>query len=272
VFAASPDITIQPGKCWWCGAPADSREHRLKGSDLRREYGKPPYTDLRTLTRFSEGDRHDFRGPNSGLVKFAATLCARCNDTRSQPFDEAWDAFVSYIADHEADVVGTQNVEWADVLGPQWQARGADVERYVLKHAICRVVDELPGPITIAGDYIDYLDGGPRPGAMEIELAIDLGVVELLRVTRADPPPEQPDAAKAGFLGTTGIYVQQSQSTGQWAEPQSGIYYRYMGVFWRLGAGSATPFGRQRIGLDVTEEFFGPGFREALAGGGATPS
>jgi hypothetical protein len=37
-------IELKPGRCWWCGAPADSREHKMKRSDIVREYGKPPYT------------------------------------------------------------------------------------------------------------------------------------------------------------------------------------------------------------------------------------
>jgi hypothetical protein len=152
------------------------------------------------------------------------------------------------------------------VFGAQWKTSGADVERYVLKHIICRLSDQAPsGPITLAGEYIDFLDGGARPGAMEIELAIDLGVVEMLRVTRAGPPSEQPEAAEAGFLGATPLWVQQSRSTGRWTEPQAGLYYRYMGIFWRLGVGSATPFDRQVIVLDTTDEFFGPEFRDALA-------
>lgn len=177
--SARPDVTVQPGRCWWCGAPTDSREHRLKASDLRREYGKPPYTDLRTLTRFSGSDRHDFSGPNSSSVKFSPTLCVRCNDTRSQPFDDAWDTLASYLAYHEAEVVSTLSLDWTDVFGSCWQERAADVERYVLKHAMCRVVDQLPGPVTVAGEYIDFLNGGARPPAMEIDLAIDLGVVEM---------------------------------------------------------------------------------------------
>lgn len=88
-----------------------------------------------------------------------------------------------------------------------------------------------------------------------------------MRVTRDSPEPEQPDAADAGFLGTTGLWVQQNKSTGEWSKPQAG-YYRYLGVFWRLGAESATPFDRQRIALDTGDDMFGPEFRVALANGG----
>ena len=154
----------------------------------------------------------------------------RCNDTRSQSFDDAWDTFGAYVAAHEDDILAARQIDWRRVYGGGWKARGADFERYVLKHAMCRVVDQLPGPVTVAGEYIDFLNRGPRPAAMEIDLTIDLGVVEMLRVTRDSPPPDQPGAAEAGFLGTTDLYVQLRQSTGEWWEPQAGLYYRFMGV------------------------------------------
>jgi len=31
-----------PG-CWWCGAPADSREHKFKKSELRLNNGPGPW-------------------------------------------------------------------------------------------------------------------------------------------------------------------------------------------------------------------------------------
>src|SRR4051812_41239366 len=113
-------IELVPGCCWWCGAPADSREHRLKKSDLVREFGKPPFTDLRTLTRFSGDDRHDFSGPGSRLVQFQPSMCARCNNTRSQPFDVAWDRFVAYLADHEADVLKDRSLDLDAIFGRDW--------------------------------------------------------------------------------------------------------------------------------------------------------
>lgn len=96
-----------------CGQPRASSEGERPEARVRQA----PYTDLRTLTRFSGDDRHDFRGPNSPLVKFNATLCARCNNTRSQPFDNAWDVFVAHLADHEAEIVATQQIDWVEVRG-----------------------------------------------------------------------------------------------------------------------------------------------------------
>lgn len=199
----SDHVVLVSGRCWWCDAPADSREHRLKKSDLVREFGKPPFTELRTLTRFSGGDRHEFRGPDSRLVKFRQSICTYCNNTRSQPFDVAWDRLASYLAKHEVEILRDRSLDLEAIFGTDWAARAADVERYVVKHLICRVAEQLPGPIRLHRKLLDFLDGGAYPTMLRLDLCIDLGVVEMLRVTRAAPPPEQPEAADGGFLGLT---------------------------------------------------------------------
>jgi len=266
--SSSQFVELVPRRCWWCGAVADSREHRLKKSDLVREFGKPPFTDLRTLTRFSGGDRHDFGGPNSPLVQFQPSICMRCNNVRSQPFDAAWDRLVSYLVDREAEILALRSLDLQAAFGTDWASQAADVERYIVKHLVCRIVDQLPGPIRLDRELLAFLDGGTYPGVLELDVCIDLGVVEMLRVTRAAPPPEQPEAADAGFLGTTGLWVQQSKSTGEWFEPQAGLYYRWLGIFWRICDGSAeSVFAQPDVRLDTCDDFFGPEFRAALTHG-----
>src|SRR4051812_13683577 len=106
-----PDpVAGHPGKCWWCGEPANSREHKLKRSDLVREFGKPPYYGGRVL-RHHVGERvRSARGPESKSFKFTASMCAPCNNVRSQPFDHAWDTFTQHLVDNEEAVVGSGTV------------------------------------------------------------------------------------------------------------------------------------------------------------------
>jgi hypothetical protein len=49
-------IFSESGRCWWCGVPADSREHKYKKSDLIRQYGSGPWT----------GDQRPQRVPSTG--------------------------------------------------------------------------------------------------------------------------------------------------------------------------------------------------------------
>jgi len=91
------------GLCWWCeGAPADSREHKLKRTDLVRQFGPGPYNELISAR---DGRSRNIQGPNSVLAKFKATMCAKCNNQRSQPLDLAYDQFTGYIHENEKHVL-----------------------------------------------------------------------------------------------------------------------------------------------------------------------
>lgn len=129
---------IDPDKCWWCGAPADSREHKLKRSDLVREFGPPPYYGERTLKRVSGAGSQSVTGPSSAAFKFDPSVCARCNDTCSQQFDRAWDVFTKFLAENEKTILVAQGVDLRSVFGITWQKQSADIGRYLVKHMICR--------------------------------------------------------------------------------------------------------------------------------------
>lgn len=80
--------------CWWCGKPADSREHRHKKSDVKFIFGdkfegEPVIIKDKSPTTV--------QGPNSSLLKFDTVLCQVCNNSRSQPFDRAYSRFVDYV-------------------------------------------------------------------------------------------------------------------------------------------------------------------------------
>jgi hypothetical protein len=193
-------------------------------------------------------------------------MCTRCNNVRSQPFDAAWDRFVSYLVDHEAEILARRSLDLHAAFATNWASRATDVERYLVKHLVCRIVYQLPGPIRLDRELLEFLDGGTYPDALELDLCIDLGVVELLRVTRAAPPLAQPEAADAGFLGTTDLWAQQSKSTGEWFEPQAGLYYRWLGIFWKIGDGPAeSVFAPKVVPLGTCDDFFGPEFRAAVS-------
>lgn len=51
------------GTCWWsCTAPVDPREHKLKRSDLVRQFGPGPYKEL---TSVREGRNRNVQGPTA---------------------------------------------------------------------------------------------------------------------------------------------------------------------------------------------------------------
>jgi hypothetical protein len=254
---------IEPGKCWWCGDPADSREHKLKRSDLVREFGGPPYHGNRELRHVSQRGSRGMHGPNSGRLKFSQSMCARCNDTRSQAFDTAWDSFTQFLVDNEPTVLATREADLRSVFGEDWKARSAGVARYLVKHLICRIVSDLPGPIRLDADLFGFLDGGDFPGSLQIDTCLDLGVVAMLNLFRA-AENEYPAAAAGGFLNITPVWAELDEHRC-WHTPQSGMHYRWLAVYWRVGdGGPRNPFSHRRVTLNTSDELFGPEVRETF--------
>lgn len=226
---------------------------------------------MRALTLFSGGDRRDFQGPKSDVLKFAPSMCERCNNAESQRFDRAWERFTTHLVTAETQVLRSATVDLRAAFGEQWRTVGEDAVRYVAKHLLCRIVQDLEGPIRLPVVWRDYLDGGSRPASFELDLRLDRSVAAMIAMTSAAPRPEDPEAADAGFvaLGPLGCVV--NRRSGQWHSPQSSLFYRWLGVYWRIGPErtGSTPFTEPRLRLRECDAYWGPGVRatfEALTG------
>jgi hypothetical protein len=224
------------GLCWWCqDRPADSREHKLKRSDLVRQFGPGPYNKELASTR--EGRVRDMQGPNSRLAKFKATMCAKCNNERSQPFDLAYDQFTTYIHDNERHVLASRSVDLRAVYGSDWEAGRDGLLRFMAKHIGCRLAEnevEVPEPIRL------YLDGGPEPHAelsMEFEIRADIA-----KLTKTGVLAE-------GSMWLGDVYFSELDDEGRALVMESHYGYRWLRVAWGVGsdlAGYPWPF-RQPI-------------------------
>ena len=77
-------------KCWICGNAGTTGEHRTKASDLKSEFGK--VTQKLPIYLSSDAKRNVKVNSikKSEALKFSSLLCPNCNNSRSQPFDNAW--------------------------------------------------------------------------------------------------------------------------------------------------------------------------------------
>lgn len=142
----------QSGTCWWCGKVADSREHRHKASLLRRMWGEEG------VVLGQEGkELFEVPGPNSRSVKFAKTLCRNCNNTRSQPFDYAYDHYADFIHSNGDLLARTRSIDWRDVYGEEWKDSTRMLGCYAVKSFGCWIAESgFPPPRVFAR----FLDGG----------------------------------------------------------------------------------------------------------------
>jgi hypothetical protein len=80
---------VQP-KCWICGGPATTGEHKTKRSDLRSAFGIPTQDNPLYLHN-AEGRNRRIGSLDAKVLKSPGKICLYCNSTRTQPHDRAWE-------------------------------------------------------------------------------------------------------------------------------------------------------------------------------------
>ncbi len=224
-------VTARVGTCWWCGDPADSREHKFKRTDIDRAFGGGPYRNGRTLiAKGYDRPASDVTGSKSKAFKFKPTICQRCNGHRSQPFDSAYDGFMDHIFANEDAVLSTGQVELRQVYGGDWQDRGLGLARYFVKHICCRlanVADERV--VEIDQRLLDFLDGGGYPPCLDLVPLVDMSVAECWRamhMLETDP------GLYGSFLHLTGIAGLNVPRPEPLQLPEGGKLVGWFGIYW----------------------------------------
>jgi hypothetical protein len=187
--------------CWWCGAPADSREHKFKRTDITRIFGQGPYYGGRTLLRHSEGRNTEMRGAQSPVLKFSPTMCRYCNNVRSKPFDNAYDTFITYIDAHAHSILAANQISLSRVYGANWKTGRDNLLRFYVKHICCRLAEPTNEyQIDINPQLIAFLDGGPEPECLELDLYTERSYLRMWRIFELadDPITSRPGSSASG--------------------------------------------------------------------------
>lgn len=154
-------LRVCPGSlCWWClERPATTGEHKYKRTDLARLMGED------SLVWFGDSAAREIRGKSGirrdrhGVVKFPKSMCDICNNTRSQPFDRAYDVFATYLASTRVRIL--PGVSFEELFGESWQKDTLDLARYYGKHFGCRMIRTgLPVPPSLRA-FLDGADDMP---------------------------------------------------------------------------------------------------------------
>jgi hypothetical protein len=143
------------GLCWWCRErPANTGEHKYKRTDLTRLMKDD------SLVWVGDTGTHELRGSSGirrdryGVVKFPKSMCAQCNNVRSQPFDLAYDRFATFLASGRAH--RRSAIPLARIFGRSWREDNRALARYYGKHFGCRLhLAKMPIPDSLRS----FLDG-----------------------------------------------------------------------------------------------------------------
>lgn len=166
------------GCCWWCGDLADSREHKWKKAELDVVYGLPG-SESYPLTWVDDGGiTRAVQGPNSKIMKFEPSICQNCNNSRSQPFDRAYDRWVDYLSANYDKIVERRLVDLRDVVGrADYEDFKLNLAKYFAKHIGCRVADNSAGQVP--DSLITFLDGETEEsGVAWTELCLSRSALE----------------------------------------------------------------------------------------------
>ena len=146
--------------CWICGDPADSREHRFKASDIRLHIGE--LTQAKPLFRAPDGSKPLRIGSeNAKAFKFSKSICQKCNNQRTQPYDRAWETLSKYFFDNRDQIVAKQRWEPRRVFPGAARKSLLNVHLYFVKFFGC-VAHENSAPIDLKPLSQNLLKGKPN--------------------------------------------------------------------------------------------------------------
>ena len=173
--------------CWICNKnEANSREHIIKRSDIKRVYGRGSYRGDRAPVHVKNGVLSYIQGSDSRILKYDKSLCSECNVKFTQPFDLAYEKFCKYVFENEQLILHKRYIDFFDVYGNDFEAGQRDLYKYFAKSFGCRLVD---AGATVPDDVRELL----KKDTFQTRLRINFSVNEDVLIL----PKEDRD----GFLG-----------------------------------------------------------------------
>lgn len=128
-------------KCWICGANADSREHRVKASDIRRLFGEVTPDD----PVFFHTDAHKnirIHSAKSDKLKTSKVICRRCNDTNTAEYDHAWTELSHRMLNNWQNIKNTRRFKLQTAFPGMVRRQSTNFHLFFVKQFGCRIADE----------------------------------------------------------------------------------------------------------------------------------
>lgn len=157
--------------CWWCGSNDLTGEHKSKKTDLELLYGKvyPKGNLINHIKYKTESKGQNIQSSSSDRVKFEKNLCKNCNGTKSQNFDLAYQKLIQYYYQNRTAIKHSKKIDLEQVFGNNWEVEYLNVERYIGKHAGCRMAENGFVP---TNNLISFLDEEKSNNDLKISFQI----------------------------------------------------------------------------------------------------
>ncbi len=187
-------------KCWICGNIADSKEHGIKKSNFKTLFGTTgPYKGESELCLVRENKILPLQSADSKYLKFNV-LCQNCNNAKTQPFDKAYEKFITYVATHQEEILHKRFIDFSDIYSENWEEGQRNLYKYLVKSFGSRLT-RFNHPIP--QDMIDLLDKTSFETGLRITFAVNEDKIAFDKIDKS-----------IGGLGNGDIDVNQSYIDG----------------------------------------------------------
>ncbi len=127
--------------CWICGGLATTGEHQHKKTDVIALFGDR-FSKSVVKVSLDGKDKKIVQGPNSKALKYQNSLCAQCNTTTTQPYDDAYMTFAAYIREKHRSITRELEINMNLVFGRRdARERQQHLFRYFAKVFGCQLYD-----------------------------------------------------------------------------------------------------------------------------------
>lgn len=126
--------------CWICGAEGTTGEHLVKASDLRSFFGA--FSQKSPLYFHTKGKKNIPVGSlKSDRFKSKAKICNTCNSATTQPYDEAWRQFSTYLRANFSQLRKSGRIDLSKVFPGSTRKSLLYVHLYFVKLFGCLIVE-----------------------------------------------------------------------------------------------------------------------------------
>jgi len=127
--------------CWICGSSADSREHKIKKSDLKNLLEKSPTQNSPIYIHTALRKNQPVASLNAKALKYAPSLCTYCNSTRTQPHDFAWQRLAESLCSNNLPLGTMQHVRTNRIFPYDTRRAMRHAHLYLVKVFGCQIVE-----------------------------------------------------------------------------------------------------------------------------------
>jgi hypothetical protein len=140
-------------KCWWCGSETNlSGEHKIKRTDIERALNE---FDGELLYQ-KDSRIKSIQSSDSKYLKFKKILCADCNGSKSQSFDNSYSVFIDFCLNHFASINERGYVDFKEIFLSNPVENKINVLKYFIKHFLTRIAQNQ---ISLDSSIVDFLNG-----------------------------------------------------------------------------------------------------------------